>query len=279
VTVRVHHILGKMLRRVPLDVLVAALIVATPVSAQRMGYAYTVHVTGEQVAHGSASAPGGAMPNYVGHATALGNRGRIDVVDGGADGLFAKGDYLLFDSVNVVVVHPSKREFIRISRDSAPGGADQLEALGAKVALTDEKVTLDSLGASDTVSGVPTRHYRLTVAFNMGVDGGVIQQRLATESVTDYWAAVIPDLRANALLRVNALQVGAGGLFRELSARVDSVARRMGQAVALRSRTTTRVMLAPGAVIETRQTMDVSDLRRTTVDESLLKLPSDYRER
>ena len=244
---------------------------------QQLGYAYTVTVTGSQAAHGSASAPAATIPVYTGHAIALGSRGRVDIVDGGAGSLFSKGDYLLFDSAGVVIVHPATREYVRVRSDSASDPASPLEAFGVKSVLSDETVTLDSLGPSDTVSGVPTRHYRLTVAFNLSMEGGVVRQRLATESVTDYWAAAIPDLRANALLRVNALDAGAGGMFRALAARVDSAAARMRQAVALRTRTTTRVMLGPGAVVETRQTMDVSELRRTTVDESLLNIPDGYR--
>ena len=263
--------------RLGVGVVIAMLGASAPLSAQRLGYAYTVRVTGEQSAHGSASAPPASIPRYTGHAIALGSRGRIDILDGGADSLFSKGDYLLFDSAGVTVVHPATRELVRISRDAAPGSTDPLQAFGVKVVLSDEKVTLDSLGPSDTVSGVPTRHYRLTVAFNLSMEGGAVQQRLATESVTDYWAAVIPDMRANALLRVNALEVGAGGMFRALSARVDSAAARMGQAIALRSRSTTRVILGPGASIETRQAMEVSDLRRTIVDERLLDILAGYR--
>lgn len=244
-----------------------------------MGYAYTLHVTSEQVAHGSAPATSaGAGPSYTGHAIVLGAKGRIDIVDGGADSLFQKGDYLLFDTTDVVVVHPSRHDYVRVPRDSGAKAMDPLQALGVKVTLSDQKVALDSLGASDTISGVPTRHYRLTIAFNMTLDAGVMQQRLATESVTDYWVASIADMRANPLLRVNALQMGTGGMFAAISARVDSAAARMGQAVALRSRATTRVMLAPGASVETRQTMDVSELRRVSVDSTLLSAPSGYKE-
>jgi hypothetical protein len=244
------------------------------------GYAYTVRISSTPVAHGSAALPPTMdAQNYVGHAVVAAGRGRVDIVEGDAGGMFAKGDYLLFDSTDVVIVHPATKEFVPVSRDTASASMQQLDALGAKVTLSDEKATLDSLGPSDTVAGAPTRRYRMTIAFNLSVAGGLAPQRIGTETVIDYWTAIIPDMPPNPLLRANGLAGGmdGGALFRTLSARVDSAAARMGKAIALRTRATTRLILAPGAIVETRQESDVSALRRTQVDESLLMLPAGYR--
>jgi hypothetical protein len=244
------------------------------------GYAYTVRITARPVAHGSASMPPAMdAQNFTGHAVVSAGRGRLDIVEGGAEGMFQKGDYLLFDSSDVVIVHPSTKEFMPIARDGTSGALQQLDALGARLTLSDEKVSLDSLGGGDTVSGVPTRRYRMTVAFNMALDAGVTQQRLATESTTEYWIANIPAMPPNPLLRVNGLAGGMGGapMFGTIAARVDSVAARMGTAIALRTRGTTRMLLGPGATLETEQSSEVTELRRTQVDAALLVIAANYK--
>jgi hypothetical protein len=272
--------------RIALAIAMLALFVPAGVTAAQgvprprsaIGYIYTVRVTSGQTAHGSARAPASfSAQNYVGHVTSAGSRGRVDIVEGAAEGMFEKGDYLLFDTTDVIIVHPSAKEFVPIPRELASNAMDQLTSMGVKVTLADEKVTLDSVRAVDTVSGLPTRHYRMTVAFNMAMDAGVMQQQIATQSVNEYWTATIPDMRSNPLLRVNALAGGLGGLFKSLAARVDTAAAKMGQSIALKSRSTTTMMLGPGATMETEQTSEVSELRRGTVDESLLMLPAGYK--
>ncbi|HEX4681672.1 MAG TPA: hypothetical protein VH277_03125 [Gemmatimonadaceae bacterium] len=244
------------------------------------GYAYTVRIAARPVAHGNASVPPAMdAQSFTGHAVVAAGRGRLDIVEGGAEGMFQKGDYLLFDSSDVVIVHPATKEFVAVARDGTSGALQQLDALGARLTLSEEKVTLDSLGGGDTVSGVPTRRYRMTVAFNMALDAGVTQQRLATESTTEYWIASIPDMPPNPLLRVNGLAGGMGGapMFGTIAARVDSVAARMGTAIALRTRGTTHVLLGPGATLETEQNSEVTDLRRTQIDASVLMISPNFK--
>jgi hypothetical protein len=265
--------------------MIAATVAANTAAAQAPGrslpgYAYTVRIAARPVAHGNASLPPAMdAQSFTGHAVVAAGRGRLDIVEGGAEGMFQKGDYLLFDSSDVVIVHASAKDFMPVARDASSGAMQQLEALGAKLTLSDEKVTLDSLGRGDTVDGVLTRRYRMTVAFNMALDAGVTQQRLATESVTDYWIASIPDMPPNPLLRVNGLAggMGAAPMFGSIAARVDSVAARMGTAVALRTHGTTRMLLGPGATLETEQTSEVTDLRRTQVEPSLLVIAPEFK--
>ncbi|HXT17404.1 MAG TPA: hypothetical protein VN706_17320 [Gemmatimonadaceae bacterium] len=253
---------------------------ASPVRPRTLpGFTYTVHISSTPTTHGSATMPSSvAAVDFTGSAVVAGGRGRLDIVAGGAEGMFEKGDYLLFDSLDVVIVHPATREFVPVPRNFSSGSMDQMQAMGVKATVSDEKVVLDSLGAADTIAGVPTRRYRMTVAFNMAMDGGLVQQRIGTESVTDYWVAVIPGMPSNPLLRVNGLAGGGvAGMFRVLTARVDSAAARMGQAIALKTRATTHMLLGPGATMETQQASDVSALKRGPVDESLLMLPAGYK--
>ena len=242
------------------------------------GFAYTIRVSSGTPASRVGISGGAGTLSYAGRAVFAGMRGRLDITEGSADVLFAKGDYILFDTTDIVIVHPAAREFFAVSRDAANRAADKLAALGITMTLSEEKVTLDSLGAGDTISGVPTRRYRMTVAFNMTTDAAFGRQRVATESVTDYWVGVVPGLPTNPLLRSNGF--GGGGItsmFKSLSARVDSLSAKMGQTLALRTSAIAKVITGPGQVIETQQSSEVSELRRQNVDQSLLVLPANYK--
>jgi hypothetical protein len=245
------------------------------------GVAYTIQVG--STPHGGAG--GGAMngpaQNYIGRAVFAADRGRMDIVEGSVESLFSKGDYVLFDSTDLVIVHPASKAFVPLPHDVAGQTMERLESIGVKMTLADEKVSLDSLGFGDTVAGIPTAHYRMTTAFTMSVDAGVLQQRLATESVTDYWVASVAGLPRNPLLRANGLAGPSAmtGMFKSISRKVDSVAKRMGAAIALKTSTVSRMSDGQGAATTMEQTSDVSNIERLAVDDSLLVLPPDYKPR
>jgi len=246
------------------------------------GVAYTIHVVSQpRSGAGLAGVAAEAAQSYVGHAVFAANRGRLDIVDGAAEPTLGVGDYILFDTTALVVVHPRTREFTIVRRDSSLTDLDRLNALGVTVTLSDVRVQLDSLGPSDTIASFPTLHYRMTTAFNMSVEAATMVQRMGTEAVTDYWVAVVPGLPNNPLLRANGVPGGAGmaGLFRELERRVDSASARMGKAVTLRSKTVSRLIEGPGSSATVEQTSEVSDVVRRLVDEDLLILPADYKYR
>jgi hypothetical protein len=242
------------------------------------GVAYTISVSSAPVSGaGLAAVISEGSQSYVGHAVFAANRGRLDIVDGSSSS-FSKGDYVLFDTAQLVIVHPRTRNFTIVRGDSGFADLDRLSALGVKLTLSAVKVQLDSVGPSDTVAGFPTTHYRMTTAFNMSVEAASMAQRLGTESVTDYWVAVVPGLPNNPLLRANGVpgRAGMAGLFRELARRVDSASARMGEAVALRSKTVSRLTEGPGATTTAEQTSEVSGIQRRIVDENLLILPAGY---
>jgi hypothetical protein len=245
----------------------------------RSGVAYTIRVGGPpRSGSGMAAAVASPTPTYTAQAIFAAGRGRMDIVDGGLESLFAKGDYVLFDSTDLVVVHPATREFVPLPHDTGPS-KQQLESMGMKMTIADAKVTIDSIMGSDTVAGRATRHFRMTTAFNMLIEAGAMQQHLATENITDYWVASVPGLPGNPLLRANGFGAAPAmlGMFKELGARVDSAAARMGSRVALRTTTSSRLMQGPGSELRMQQTSEVSDLKVRDVDESSLVLPAGYK--
>lgn len=244
------------------------------------GMAYTIRVTsGPRSGVGSAAAVASAAQNYTANVIFASGRGRMDVVSGGVPNLFAKGDYILFDGHDLAIVHPASRAWTPLAHDTSSTALRQLEANGISMTMADLKVTLDSLGPSDTVAGHATTSYRMTTAFTMSVDAGFMKSRFAAENTTTYWLASIPGMPGNPLLEPNGFSGGpmSAGAFAELSKKVDSAAALMGARVALRTRTVSRLILdAPGSNVETEQTSEVSNLVARPVDERLLILPAGY---
>ena len=243
--------------------------------------AYAIHVTSSP--HGGSGAAGvmsGSAQNYTGHAVFAADRGRMDIVDGGVEALFAKGDYILFDTTDLVIVHPASKAFVPLPHDVAAETLERIESLGVKTTIADEKVVFDSLGFGDTVAGNPTSHYRMTTAFTMSVDAGTMQQRLATESITNYWVAFVPGLPRNPLLRANGLAGPSAmtGMFKSISLKVDSAAKRMGSAVALKTSTVSRLIDGQGANSMTEQTSEVMSIEPRAIDDSVFVLPADYKQ-
>lgn len=240
------------------------------------GFTYTLTVTTQSPASRPGITGGAGSQNYVGNASVLGSRGRLDIVDGGTAELFAKGDYLLFDSSEVVIVHPAKQEVVLLTQQTlaSTGG---LDTAGFKLAVSDEKVALDSIGVGDTISSFPTTRYRLTLAFNMDLDMTVMRTRVGSEQVTDYWVASVPGMAPNPLLRSNGISGGVPGMLKGLSLRVDSATARMGMTVALRTSSTTRIIAGPGRALESHNSTVVSDLKRAPIDKNALIVPIQYR--
>jgi hypothetical protein len=259
---------------------------ALPVRAQTRsagatlnGVSYDIRVSSTPTAGlGMAAALGAASQDYTGRAVFVGRRGRLDILDGGVASLLGKGDYVLFDSSAITVVHPAKQEYIPVSAQMASDAFAQLQALGVQISLGDLKVALDTVRDTDTVAGYPTRHFRMTTAFTMSLDAAIMQQRFAAESITDYWVASVPGLPADALLRVNSLTTAPlTGVFKELAAKVDSAATLMGSGAALKSKTVSRFIQGPGSSLTTEQTSEVSNVKHTQIAESLFSVPAGFR--
>jgi hypothetical protein len=147
--------------------------------------------------------------------------------------------------------------------------------------LSDEKVTLDSIGPGDTISTFPTTRYRLTLAFNMELTLPMVAStRVGSEAVTDYWVATIPAMSPNPLLRSNGMSNRGGGvpgMMHALSLRVDSASARMGRTIVLRTSSTTRINAGPGRAIESHNSAVVSDITRASVDKNSLVVPIQYK--
>ena len=270
--------------------MVASTVYGSALPAQTQSGAVTKRVTGLSYdlrmtsaptsGTGLATAMGNIAQSYAGRALVAGGRGRLDIIEGGMQPLFSKGDYLLFDSTGITVVRPASQEYVPVSAELNNSKIfDQMQGMGISMSVADLKVAMDSIAGTDTVAGYPTRHFRMILAFTMSIDASFMQQRFASESITDYWVANVPGLPSNPLLRINGVGASAApmGAFKDMTAKVDSAAARLGNAAALKTKTVSRMIQGPGANMTTEQTSEVSNVQHTMIDEASLVVPPGYR--
>lgn len=253
----------------------AAAQTAKPGSGVDFDVAVTMNVSGPM-----SSMLAGLGPGYTGHGVALGSRIRIDIVDGALPPLAEKGDYMLFDSAGITVVHPAKKEFVPISAEASGKALEQLQALGMSIALKDIDVSLDSIPGAETVSGFKTRHYKTSIAYTVALEGLGTSQQLKSSATSEYWMAPIPGLSTSPLQRTGQLNGGQGlglskdGPLKDLAVRVDSVARVMkGTAVKVKTTTTSDM---GGGTMTIELGSQMLRVKQSPVDAAMFVVPADY---
>jgi len=221
-------------------------------------------------------------PNYSAHGVALGARLRIDLVEGALPPLAQRGDYILFDTSGITVVHPGKKDYVKIPNGASTKFLDQLQAMGMSVKVGDISAAVDLIPGTDTVAGFPTRHYKMTLSSTMTIEGMGASQQLKSQTASEYWNATIPGLAVSPLELASKLNGGnqmgtaapSSGPFKELSAKADSVTRRM-TGTAVRIKLTTRsgadAVAATGDVVS-----ELSNVKHAPVADSMFVVPADY---
>jgi hypothetical protein len=234
------------------------------------------------VSGGMSGMVAGMVPSYSAHGAAVAARLRIDIVDGALPPLAEKGDYLLFDTAGVTVVHPSKKEFVVVPRDVPSKTLEQIQAMGMTVAVGGIALKLDTIPGTDTVAGLPTRHYRTTIDYTVTLDGMGTSQQMRTRATSEYWTASVAGLTSSPLLQTSQISGGGGlnamsssGPFKELSARSDSLTQRM-RGTAVRIKAATNTDMGMGGAVEIDMTAELSNVTHGPIAAGLFAAPSDY---
>ena len=249
------------------------------IAAQQSGVEFDVK-TVISVSGGMSAALAGMTPGYSGHGFALGKRLRIDIVDGALPPLADKGDYMLFDSTGVTVVHPSKKEFVPIPLDFPNKAIEQMQAMGMSIKLGDMALKFDTLPGTDTIAGYPTRHYRQTVGYTITIDGMGVTQQMKSQATNEYWMATVPGLGLSPLQQAGQFggasqNMSALPQFKELAVKIDSISRHLSGA-AVRVKATTSSDAAGAGNMGLDMTSEMSNVKRAPVAGTLFVVPSDY---
>lgn len=241
------------------------------------GSSYTMTVT---TTPRGAAGSGGSAQHVIARVTEAAGRGRIDVLEGTFGAGFGKGDYILFDSTEFVIVRPGSREFTPVPGGLETKSIEMLQSLpGVQLSVGNVTVSLDTIVRVDTVEGFATRHYRLAIAYDISLDAGVMKETIATDVRTDFWIADLPGFPPTPFSQVTAGANGRGnaeGPLKELMAKVNSATAPLHRGVPLKSVSVSRMREGSGPASEMEQTSIVSDYKRTPVYDVLLVLPAGY---
>ena len=119
-----------------------------------------------------------------------GGRGRMEVTEGAMAPMMAKGDYLLFDAEDFIVVHPLAHTF-----SGSPHIPDFAAMTGMTMRAQGLQASVDTLGAGEPVDGLPTRHYRSHLHYTMVMDMGIGEEGqvggIESDVTTEYWFAEV----------------------------------------------------------------------------------------
>lgn len=221
----------------------------------------------------------------LGHGVVGGGRGRIDV-DSAGPGPLRKGDFIIMqDSVNLLWVRPSDTTMRKRNspfQNPLEGITEKL--LDPKSSATSLKVDFDTVGTDEMVNGFSTRHYRIqaegSFLINRYQKDSVVGTRQIRQQVTvEQWVAKLPMNIVNPFgARIRGLPdvMTAKHDYREFINKLAMANRVFGDAVALRTVTTTNFDYGGGMGEEFYQTSDVSELKQVDVDERQFMLPAEY---
>lgn len=229
--------------------------------------------------HAPTSGPGSRALTLFGHGLFGGGHGRVDI-DSASPGPFRKGDFIIIqDTMNALWVRTSN---LRVRRINAPlinpleGISQRLS--GGPAMPSDLKVDLDTVSLDETINGYPSRHFRITADATYPLPGG--NRQVHQRVVIEQWLAKIPVHIVNPFgSRIRGLPdiPTANGDYRAFLNTLAAANRVFGEAVTIKTLTTTSYSYGGGMGEEYFQTVELLDLKQGDIDEKLFALPDEFR--
>lgn len=214
----------------------------------------------------------------LGHGVFANGMGRVTVDTVDVPSSIRKGDFFIIrDSTNTFWARPSTLTVRRMNAALAnplEGISDRLTSgMGSPRSL---KVDFDTVSLDEVVNGHRTRHYRISADVVYPVGDHNVTQKV----VIDHWLARLPMQVMNPFSsRVRGLpdvpMVNAA--YREFIRTLAAANRVFGEAVSVRTVTTTSYNYGPGLGEEYLQTVDLLELQSTDVDDRQFQMTADYK--
>lgn len=249
------------------------------------GTTYTLH--GATVPRGTdiegISPMASLRSNYTAVVVFAAGRGRMDITDGKTT-TFEKGDFVLFDSADYIVVHPKGKIFYGAPKNLFADMSSMAEASGVRASLNGVKVSLDTLGTKDQVSGLATQHYRITSNYTMvfdlsAIDPSVPSVRLDSKLTQEIWYADVPNFPPMPFGQVSSTMLAdlsemMNGSLRELATKLAAV--QSGLPVGKVAVKGTQAMRFGGSGYD--MTTEISGIKDAPVDVTQMVLPDGFTE-
>jgi len=214
----------------------------------------------------------------MGHGVFARGMGRVTIDTVDVPSAIRKGDFFIIrDSTNTFWARPSS---MTVRRMNAPlvnpleGISERLTSgMGTPRSL---KVEFDTVALDEMVNGLHTRHFRISADVVYPVGDRHVTQKVVIEQ----WLAQLPIHVMNPFSsRVRGLPdvPMVNSAYREFVRTLAAANRVYGDAVTVRTVTSTSYVYGPGLGEDYVQTVDMTDLKPIDVDEREFQLTADYK--
>ena len=215
----------------------------------------------------------------IGRGAFAAGHGRVDI-DSAEGGPIRQGDiFIIQDTLHTLWARPSS---VAVRHLNSPlinpleGISDRLT--GSVGLPSDLRVDLDTVSLDEMVNGISTRHFRITADATYPISTRQIHQRVTVEQ----WLAKIPVAVANPFgSRIRGLPEAplVSGQYRSFINTLSAANRLFGEAVTVKTVTTTNYNYGGGMGEDHYQTVELLDLRQEDVSESLFELPDIFKKK
>jgi hypothetical protein len=203
-----------------------------------------------------------------GRGISVGSRSRVDMdtVRSGQPLPLSPGDYILMlDSGRVVAVNPLAKTYI--DGFSLAVGSLPPEVM-AQASLSNVSVTVEKLGAGDQIEGRPTDRYRMTAQYTLSIMGQTMTMANESQISAAQLAAPVTTPFSGGLPKSMA-----SGSFAELYTKMIEAQKQVGGTPV---KVTTTTSISGPMTMSLSQTMQITDIKPTDVDEKLFQIPDGY---
>ena len=268
---------NRVLRFMVLGTVVAAATAFTspPARAPAPGMSFKLRVV---LRHSPTSGRAPRAVTLLGHGVFAGGMGRVNIDTVDAPSAIRKNDFFIIrDSTNTFWARPST---LTVRTMNAPlvnpleGISDRLTSgMGSPSSL---KVVFDTVSLNETVNGFATRHFRITADVIYPVGNRNVTQKV----VIEHWLAKLPmNVMHPFSSRVRGLPdvPMANAAYREFIRTLAAANRVYGDAVTVRTVTTTSYIYGPGLGEDYLQTVDLTELHPVEVSAGEFQMSAEYK--
>jgi hypothetical protein len=214
----------------------------------------------------------------LGHGVFANGMGRVNIDTVDAPAAIRKGDFFVIrDSTNTFWARPST---LTVRRMNAPL-VNPLEGISERLTSgtgtpRSLRVDFDTVSLNETVNGFTTRHFRITADVVYPVGDRNVTQKV----VIEHWLANMPIKVMHPFSsRVRGLPDApmVNAAYREFIRTLAAANRIYGDAVTVKTVTTTSYIYGEGLGEDYFQTVDLTELKPVEVDLGLFQMSADYK--
>ncbi|MDQ2668004.1 MAG: DUF4412 domain-containing protein [Gemmatimonadota bacterium] len=253
------------------------LVAASALGAQGLSYDIRSTITNVDPRSGVAA----TRTSMAAHGQFARGMSRLDITESmsPAGSMMGAGTYIITKPAKgtTTIVDPAAREYTEVNpAELAKTVAGLQQALGglSKTEVSDITVTMEDLGAGESIEGYATVKYRLTQGHTMTMSTMGMRRSTTSRSTTEFWVAPQLDGAMNPTARPVAGNAPTGPTA-ELTARLAQAYSKVRKGIILKS--IANVESSAGGKSNTgTMTMTVTNVKRAAIDPAVFDVPSGY---